>query len=100
MLRVASVPAGGGGGGGSTSKALFAATCSAVALLLLRTYESKRGRRAKAQRSSTHRRLGSAPRVLARVSSRRELLKGKDVTGLLQNVKPFKCRSAADVVSQ
>ena len=38
--------------------------------------QSKRGRQATAQRSSTHRRLRSAPRVLARVSSRREAAGG------------------------
>ena len=36
----------------------------------------KRRRQAAAQKSSTHRRLGSAPRVLARVSSRREAAGG------------------------
>jgi hypothetical protein len=52
-----------------------AATRSCLAPLA-NTNESKRGRRAAAQKSSTHRRLRSAPRVLARVSSRREAVGG------------------------
>ena len=39
--------------------------------------QSNRGRRATAQKFGTHLRLGSAPRVLALVSSRREAVGGR-----------------------
>ncbi len=65
----------GGGGGGGDGEKRPAATRSSIAPLA-NINESKRCRGAAAQRSSTHRRLCSAPRVLARVSIRREAAAG------------------------
>ncbi len=76
----AAAPGGGGGGGGGGSgvennEKRPAATRSSLAPLA-NINESKRCRGAAAQGSSTHRRLCSAPRVLARVSIRREAAAG------------------------
>jgi hypothetical protein len=59
---------GGGGGGGGGGEKRLAANRSSLAVLANRNV-SKRCRGAAAQGSSTHRRLCSAPRVLARVAA-------------------------------